>query len=122
MTPIPIPNDDIGGAGRRDYDSGGAMVVPLREYLEDKIQAQHDKFTAEIKHVRADVATAQAQATQEHTVVQGQLLELTQTVRELRDTDHAQNVSFKTIRAIAVLVAAVATLVSGGIGAIVALL
>lgn len=65
-------------------DEQGALVVPLREYLEDKIQAGHAELKAEIQHVRADLAQVQANGTKEHAEVRADLKALHSTVAALK--------------------------------------
>lgn len=87
---------DRGGAGRRGYDEQGAAVVPLRDYLEQQIKAQHTdlsgriaashtELAGEIAGLRMEMASAQAQATKEHAQVQAHLTEVGTTLRKLTD-------------------------------------
>lgn len=101
--------------GRRDYDDRGAMVVPMREYLEDKIRAgdqaledrltsSHRELQAEIRHVNAAVTEAKAQSASEHAEVQRQLVEarsefsrglgvLSEQIAAMRDQIHGMDVA-----------------------------
>ncbi len=108
--------------GRRNYDQeGGAMVVPLKDYLEAQIEANHREVTAELRHLRADIVAAQAKASTEHLAVTQEIAELAGAVAALRESDNAQHVSFKTIRAIALTVSGVAAFIAAVITAVIQL-
>ncbi len=82
--------------GRRDYDGGGAMVVPLREYLEQQIKTSHDEIAADVRHVRADVADVRANVGEVRVSVDS----LKVSIDALERADNAQRVSLRTLAVI----------------------
>ena len=120
------PNEP--NAGRREYDSGGAMVVPLREYLEDKIQASHNELALEIRETRASVTEANAQGTRQHVEVRAELTTVRTEVRtelsgmrtaveqlerQVSIADNTHRVSLKTLSIVAAAVSGFLIVLTG---------
>jgi superfamily I DNA and RNA helicase len=102
--------------GRRDYDNQqGALMVPLREFLEDKIRSSAAAQAAEIRHLSAEIAEAKAASSREHAEVNAQLHIIAAQIAEL-DKREERRAGGRGLAAGVVSYAALAIAAMAGLG------
>lgn len=97
------------------------LVVPLRDYLEEKIAHSHKELKTELGHLRDEMTAGQEQSSREHTEVRADISSLTEAVGKLvaaGNREQGASATKGTIwRAALAIVAAIAAM-AGTVGAI----